>query len=121
MAALRRPMKVERSRDGSGLGAWRHLSPQLVHLCVEYQVNCFMGCDYNIETSLTHLKTTMQMDVLHGKTVPGVLKELTVFATVYNSVRLVMWQSAALQHLSLERISFLDALQWLGAASTGIP
>jgi hypothetical protein len=34
-----------------------------------------MGCDYNIETSLAHLKTTMQMDVLHGKTVPGVLKE----------------------------------------------
>jgi alkanesulfonate monooxygenase SsuD/methylene tetrahydromethanopterin reductase-like flavin-dependent oxidoreductase (luciferase family) len=29
-----------------------HLSPQLVHLCVEHQVNGFMGCDSNIETSL---------------------------------------------------------------------
>ena len=49
-----------------------------------------MGCDYNIETSLAHLKTRMQMDVLHGKTVSGVLKELTVFAIVYNLVRMVM-------------------------------
>ena len=37
-----------------------------------------------------HLKTTMQMEVWHCKTVPGVLKELTVFAIVYNLVRLVM-------------------------------
>jgi hypothetical protein len=26
-----------------------------------------------------------------------------------------------LQHLGVERISFLDALRWLGAPSTGIP
>jgi hypothetical protein len=63
----------------------------------------------------------MQMDVLHCKTVPGVLKELTVFAIVYNLVRMVMCQSAMLQHLGVERISFLDALRWLGAPSTGIP
>ena len=53
----------------------------------------------------------MQMDVLHCKTVPGVLKELTVFAIVYNLVRLVMWQSATLQHTAVERLSFLDALR----------
>ena len=74
-----------------------------------------------VETALAHLKTTMQMDVLHCKTVPRVLKELTVFALVYNLVRLVMGQSATRQHLSVERISFLDALRWLSAPSTGIP
>ena len=42
----------------------------------------------------------MQMDVLHCKTVPGVLKELTVFAIVYNLVRMVMCQSATLQHVT---------------------
>ena len=51
---------------------------------------------WQIETSLAHLKTTMRMDVLHCKTVPGVLKELTVFAMVYNLVRMVMWHSAIL-------------------------
>ena len=63
----------------------------------------------------------MQMDVLHCKTVAGVLKELTVFAIVYNLVRMVMRQSALLQRVGVERISFLDALRWLGAPSTGMP
>jgi DDE family transposase len=76
---------------------------------------------WRVETALAQLKTTMQMDVLHCKTVPGVLKELTVFAMVYNLVRLAMWHSAILQHIGVERISFADALRWLGAPSTGIP
>ncbi len=45
---------------------------------------------WQVETSLAYLKTTMQMDVLHCETVSGVLKELTVFAIVYNLVRTVM-------------------------------
>ena len=61
---------------------------------------------WQVETSLAQLKTTMRMDVLHCKTVPGVLKELTVFAIVYNLVRMVMCQSAMLQHIGVERISF---------------
>jgi Transposase DDE domain len=76
---------------------------------------------WQVETSLAHLKTTMQMEILHCKTVPGVLKELAVFAIVYNLVRLVMCQSAALQRIGVERISFVDALRWLGAPSTGGP
>jgi DDE family transposase len=76
---------------------------------------------WQVETSLAHLKTTMRMEVVHGQTVPGVLKELTVFAMVYNVVRLVMCQSARLHHIDLERISCVDALRWLGAPSTGIP
>src|SRR5919109_1047421 len=68
---------------------------------------------WQVETALAQLKTTMQMDVLHCKTVPGVLKELTIVAIVYNLVRMVMWQSAMLQHFGVERISFLEALRWL--------
>jgi Transposase DDE domain len=76
---------------------------------------------WQVETSLAQLKTSMKMDVLHCQTTPGVLKELTVFAIVYNLVRMVMWQSAMLQHIRVERISFLDALRWLGAPSTRTP
>jgi hypothetical protein len=76
---------------------------------------------WQVETSRAQLKTTMPMDVLHGKTVPGVLKALTVFAIVDNLVRLVMCQSALLQRIGVERISVLDALRWLGGPSTGIP
>jgi Transposase DDE domain len=74
-----------------------------------------------VETALAPLKTSMPMDVLHGQTVPGVLQELTVFAIVYNLVRLVRWPSASLQPSGVERISVLDALRWLGAPSPGIP
>jgi Transposase DDE domain len=76
---------------------------------------------WQVETSLAQLKTSMQMDVLHCKTVSGTLKELTVFAIVYNLVRMVMLQSATLQHTAAERISFLDALRWLSTPGTGMP
>ena len=49
--------------------------------------------------------------MLHCKTVPGVLKELTVLAIVYNLVRMVMCPSVRLQLIGVERISFLDALR----------
>ena len=73
------------------------------------------------ETHLGQLKTTMKMDVLHCKTVLGVLKELTVFAIVYNLIRLVILQSAHRQQVEVERMSFLDALRWLGAPDSGVP
>jgi hypothetical protein len=63
----------------------------------------------------------MQREIWHGTTVPGVLKELTVFALVDNLVRLVMRQSAARQGIGVERISCVDARRWLGAPSTGVP
>ena len=76
---------------------------------------------WQVETSWAQLNTSLQMDVLHGQTVPGVLQELTVCAIVYHLVRLVMCQSAILQQIGVERISFLDALRWLGALSTRTP
>jgi hypothetical protein len=76
---------------------------------------------WQVETSLAQLKTGMQMDVLHGKTVAGTLQELTVFALVDNLVRMIMRPSATLQHTAAERSSFLDALRWLGAPRTGMP
>jgi IS4 transposase len=79
------------------------------------------GQRWQVDTALAHLKTTMHMDVLHCKSVSGVLKELTIFAMVYNLVRQVMRQSATLQHTAVARISFLDALRWLRAPSTGRP
>jgi Transposase DDE domain len=76
---------------------------------------------WQVATALAQLKTTMQMDVLHGQTVSGVLKELTIFAIVYNLVRMVMGPSARRQHLGVERLRCLDALRWLSAPSRGIP
>jgi hypothetical protein len=68
------------------------------------------GQRWQIETNLRHLKQTMKMDILHCETVDGVLKELTVFALVYNLVRAVMHAAAVRQEVAVDRISFADAL-----------
>ena len=68
------------------------------------------GQRWQIETNLRHLKQTMKMDILHCETVEGVLKELTVFALVYNLVRAVMHAASVRQDVAVERISFADAL-----------
>ena len=47
-----------------------------------------------VEVNFKHIKITMNMDVLHCQTVEGVLKELAMFALVYNLVRSVMIRSA---------------------------
>jgi len=74
---------------------------------------------WEIETNFGHLKTTMKMDVLKCQTVDGVLRELYVFALVYNLVRQVMLEAAHRQEVDVGRISFVDALRWLQTASLG--
>lgn len=76
---------------------------------------------WQVETNLRHLKQTMGLDVLHCQRLVGVLKELTVFALVYNLVRMVMLAAAKRQGVALERISFVDALRWLSTARPGEP
>jgi hypothetical protein len=68
---------------------------------------------WQIEVNFRHLKTTMGMEILHCKTVTGVLKELYMFAITYNLVRLVMLEASRRQKVPVERISFIDALRWL--------
>lgn len=71
---------------------------------------------WEIETNFAHLKTTMGMDVLHCRSIEGVLKELAMFALVYNLARLVMLAAARGQSIPLAQISFVDALRWLAEA-----
>lgn len=79
------------------------------------------GTRWQVESNLRHLKQTMGLDVLHCKHLVGVLKELAVFALVYNLVRMVMLAAAKRQGVPLERISFIDALRWLSTARPGEP
>jgi hypothetical protein len=76
---------------------------------------------WGIETNLGHLKTTMGLAVLKCHTVDGVLKELIVFALIYNLVRLVMWEAARRQRVDVERVSFIDAARWLASARDDEP
>ena len=53
------------------------------------------------------------MAILKCKKVDGVMKEIYIFAIVYNLVRLVMYEAAKKQGKEPDRISFIDALRWL--------
>ena len=70
-------------------------------------------CRWQIEVNLRHLKQTMGMDVLHCETADGVLKEMLMFALVYNLVCCVIYDAAQRQRVPPDRISFIDALRWL--------
>jgi len=74
---------------------------------------------WNVEIDFRHLKTTMKMEVLHCRTVQGVLKEMWVYLLVYNLVRMVMLEAATRQKVSCDRISFADTLGWMRHADVG--
>ncbi len=79
------------------------------------------GLRWRVETYIQQLKHTMKLAVLKCETVEGVLKELTMFALIYNLVRRVMVQAARRQGVAVERISFIDALRWMQQAALGEP
>ena len=68
---------------------------------------------WQIEVNFRNLKQTLGMNTLHSKTVDGVTKEILMFALVYNAVCAVMGEAARRQNVSVDRISFIDALRWL--------
>ncbi len=55
----------------------------------------------------------MGMDVLRCRTLEGVLKEVMVYAIAYNLVCAAA-ESARRQDVEPSRISFIDALRWIG-------
>ncbi len=68
---------------------------------------------WQVEVDLRDLKTTLGMDMLKGKKVDTVQKEVLVYVLVYNLVRLVMTTAARRQRTRPRRISFIDAVRWL--------
>lgn len=68
-----------------------------------------------VELRLRHLKTTLQMDILRGKTPAMVRKEVWAHFLVYNVVRAVMARAAQRSWRHPEEISFKGALQTLNA------
>lgn len=77
------------------------------------------GVRWRVETHFAQLKTLLKMRKLKSQTSEGVLKELAVYALVYNLVHLVMLQAAERQGVQPHRISFIDAVRWLLAARPG--
>lgn len=84
------------------------------------KIAALYGLRWQIETCFAHLKTTLKMNVLKCPSLDGVIKELAVYAIVYNLVRLAMLNAARKQNVSVSRISFVDALRWLCCRMLGL-
>ena len=74
---------------------------------------------WQVEVYLRDLKITLKMDVLKCKTESGVLKELAVFALVYNLVRSVASEASKARGVAADRVSVTDAVRWLVGAEGG--
>lgn len=79
------------------------------------------GVRWQVETHFAELKTTLKMRKVKSRTAQGVLKEVAVYALVYNLVHLVMLRAAQRQRVAPDRISFLDTVRWLLSAAPGEP
>lgn len=72
------------------------------------------GLRWEIETNFRHMKSTMKMEHLKCQSPDGVVKELMMFALVYNLVRTAMVAAAQRQGVAdANRISFIAVLRWL--------
>jgi hypothetical protein len=77
------------------------------------------GKRWQIEVYFRDLKQSLGMAKLSSKSVLGTRKEILAFVLLYNLIRRVMRQSARMQNVSEDRISFTDALAWLLWSSPG--
>jgi hypothetical protein len=117
-AALPESLTLRELRYDVGRPGYRTRSVTLVTTLTDAEVYPLealaelYGMRWRVELDLRHLKQTMGMDVLKCQTADGVLKELSVYAMVYNLVRVVMLEAAGRQGRDVERISFVDALRW---------
>lgn len=66
---------------------------------------------WEVELDFRHIKTTMQMDVLRGKTPDTVRKEIWTHLLAYNLIRSVMWEAGATRNVTMRRISFKGTIQ----------
>jgi hypothetical protein len=66
---------------------------------------------WRIELNFRDLKSTMGLEVLKCKTVHGILKELYVFALIYNMVMAIRFRVARSMGVCPTRLSFVDTLR----------
>lgn len=68
------------------------------------------------ELNFRSLKTHLGMDILRGKSVDVVLKEIVMHLIAYNLIRLLMWHAAHRHGRDLHRLSFTGTLHRLHTA-----
>jgi hypothetical protein len=68
---------------------------------------------WQVELDLKHIKSTLGMDILRGKTPQMVRKEIYVYLLAYNLLRTVMWQAGTTNGVHPLRLSLQGTRQHL--------
>ena len=71
------------------------------------------GQRWDVELDLKHLKTTLGMDILRGKTPEMVRKEIYVYLLAYNLLRTLMWEAGTIYKVAPLRLSIQGTRQHL--------
>jgi hypothetical protein len=71
------------------------------------------GLRWQIETQFRHLKSTLKMAVLKGKSAAIIEREILGYVLVYNLVAREIRSITQERHIAPDRISFIDAVRWL--------
>lgn len=79
------------------------------------EIAALYGDRWTVELRLRDIKTTMQMDVLRGKSGDIVRKEILMHLLAYNLIRALMWQAAEKHGCPLHRLSFAGTVAHLNA------
>lgn len=72
------------------------------------------------EMNLASLKTHLGMDVLRGRSVDVVRKEMLMHVLLYNLIRLLMWEAAQAAGRDVRRLSFTGTLHRLQSLGRGV-
>jgi len=81
------------------------------------EIAALYGDRWTVELRLRDIKTTMQMDVLRGKSPDVVRKEILMHLLAYNLIRALMWQAAQKHGRPLHRLSFAGTIKHLNAVA----
>jgi len=73
------------------------------------------GIRWTIETQFRHLKCTLKMAELKGKTPAVIEREILAYVLVYNLVSQEMQRVAKERHVEPAQISFIDTARWMMA------
>ena len=80
------------------------------------EITRLYGDRWTVELRLREIKTTLQMDILRGRSPDIVCKEIYMHLLAYNLIRALMIQAAQTHAQPLHQLSFAGTLQRLQAA-----
>ncbi|HWT80877.1 MAG TPA: IS4 family transposase, partial [Candidatus Methylomirabilis sp.] len=79
------------------------------------EIAALYGDRWTVELRLRDIKTTLQMEVLRGKSADIVRKEILMHLLAYNLIRALMWQAAQKHGRSLHGLSFAGTVAHVNA------